>query len=246
MRTRSPTRKRGLCRSFRKEGASGVHGAVDDDASVRELEKRRQVQIDRFADCQRRKRNWISFDDVANWCSREGESIKQDEAKRVLALDALAKDFLAGEFDSKGRSQVLFLHPYTSKRRLTRGELQEIIEYDYDSDHGRSEYLPHCWLPRPMLAAWSRRYRLDSLPSFFAPPTPQDFSSTQSAIPKHEELVDFFRRHYGEPGAATNREDMSAAAERHYKVEIPLKISRAALQGAGLKGRAGRPRKSGK
>jgi hypothetical protein len=42
----------------------------DDDGGfriTREARKRRATQIARFADCQRRKRDWISFAEIADW-----------------------------------------------------------------------------------------------------------------------------------------------------------------------------------
>lgn len=62
----------------------------------------------------------------------------------------------------------------------------------------------------------------------------------------HDKLVAFYRAHFGEPGAATNREDMDAAAETHFGGHIATKALTAARQETRIKGRVGRPRKSGK
>ena len=70
-------------------------------------------------------------------------------------------------------------------------------------------------------------------------------SDGRVAVP-HKELVAFFREHYGAPGAATNREDMARAAQRHFGGFIGVKALAAARQEAGVKGKIGRPRKLGK
>ena len=136
-----------------------------DSFATGQTRKQRANQIARFAECQRRKRNWINFADIADWCSREGGSIRPDETKRAVALDGLAEDHLAGDFDENGRSRVLFLPLDVRKARLTRDELREVIKHNYDGDRGRSQYLPNCWLARAMAEGFFARHRLGDLPA---------------------------------------------------------------------------------
>jgi hypothetical protein len=136
-----------------------------DSFATGQTRKQRANQIARFAECQRRKRNWINFADIADWCSREGGSITPDETKRAVALDGLAEDHLAGDFDENGRSRVLFLPLDVRKARLTRDELREVIKHNYDGDRGRSQYLPNCWLARAMAEGFFARRRLGEFPA---------------------------------------------------------------------------------
>jgi hypothetical protein len=76
------------------------------------------------------------------------------------------------------------------------------------------------------------------------PSVNEGVSDVPGAIP-HSELVEFYRANYGAPGAATNREDMDDAAERHFRRSIPAKARLAARKDANVRGRVGRPRKSG-
>ena len=246
--------------------ASEMRGArVPRDNGLHTARQRtfRANQIARFTACQRRKRGWMSLADVADWSSREDGSIEPVERKRALAFDLLEKDFLVGEFEEGGRSCVLFLHPYTRKVRLTRDELKGVIGLNPDYNHGRSEYLPYCWLPQPRLASWFNRNNLGRLPLRFEAQSnliipasddaarerarlPEAISPNRYATAPHNNLVAFFRENYRAAGAATNREDMDRAAERHFGGRIPVKALREARKEAGVKGKPGRPRKSGK
>jgi hypothetical protein len=90
--------------------------------------------------------------------------------------------------------------------------------------------------------------------------SPEDISTQESARPlelnlatnsatvnvPHEELVAFYRDRFGAEGAATNREDMDREAERYFRGSILVKACAAARKAAGVKGRVGRPPKSGK
>jgi hypothetical protein len=140
-------------------------------ASVRAREWRAS-RIERFAERQRSDLQWINFGEIADWCAREGGSITPDESLRALALDTLARDLLAGEFDENGRSQVLFLNPYSPKKaRMTREYLGEAIETDIDQERGRSEFLPFCWARREMIARWFEKHRLPKSPALLEPTT---------------------------------------------------------------------------
>ena len=119
----------------------------------------RAERIKRFTERQRRTRDWINFSEIAEWCSKEGQSIVPDEEKSAVAFDTLASDLLAGEFE-EGRSRVLYLHPATTKARMTRELLQDAMDHNYDGDQGRSAYLAHCWIPRSLFQRWLAKHRL--------------------------------------------------------------------------------------
>jgi hypothetical protein len=131
--------------------------------------KWRADRIERFTERQRVQREWINFAEIAEWCSKEGGSIVPDERKRATAFDTLANDLLTGEFEENGRSRVLYLHPFTKKARMTREWLWDAIEHDYDAQHGRSEFLPHCWIERRMFERWLAKHRLPASPERFQP-----------------------------------------------------------------------------
>jgi hypothetical protein len=126
--------------------------------------------IEEFEKIQRRTREYINFTEIADWCSREGGSVLPDERKRAAALDLLAKDLLAGEFEENGKSLVLYLHP-AGEIALVGGKwLKDAINYNWDSDKGRFGFLPYCWMPRQMFEAWLKRHRLaEQLPARFQP-----------------------------------------------------------------------------
>jgi hypothetical protein len=101
----------------------------------------RANRIERFTARQRWVRQWINFAEIAEWCSKEDRSIVPNEEKRAAAFDTLQTDLLAGEFDDYGRSRVLYLHPSTTKSRITRLWLIDVIDNNYDGHRGRAHYL---------------------------------------------------------------------------------------------------------
>ena len=74
----------------------------------RKRERRRAQQwragwIARFTERQRVIRKWINFAEIAEWCSKDDQSIVPKKEKRKAVFDALT-DLLAGEFEENGRS----------------------------------------------------------------------------------------------------------------------------------------------
>jgi hypothetical protein len=128
----------------------------------------RAARIKRFEKRQQEAREWINFADIADWCSKEDQSILPNERKREATFDTLASDLLAGEFEENGRSRVLFLHPTTAKARMTPEWFKNIRDHNYDGDHGRL-YLAHCWIPRRLFERWLARHRLPESPPRFNP-----------------------------------------------------------------------------
>jgi hypothetical protein len=126
----------------------------------------RAARIKLYEKRQQEARVWINFADIADWCSKEDQSILPNEKKREATFDTLASDLLAGEFEESGRSRVLFLHPTTAKARMTPERFKDVKDHNYDSDHGRS-YLAHCWIPRRLFEHWLARHRLPASPPRF-------------------------------------------------------------------------------
>lgn len=127
----------------------------------------RAARIERFRERQRRAREWINFAEIAEWCSKEDQSIVPNKEKGAAAFDTLASDLLSGEFDERGRSRVFYLHPSSSKTRMTREWLKDVIDHNYDGAAGRSAYLAHCWIESSMFVRWLTKHRLQ--PSPFRP-----------------------------------------------------------------------------
>jgi hypothetical protein len=113
----------------------------------------------RFAERLRKTCKFINFADVAERCAREDQSILPNEEKRAAAFDLLACDLLDLKFEKAGRSQVLFLHPISTMKRMTPELLRDIIKHDIDSHGGRS-YLEHCWFPQWLFKGWLSQHNL--------------------------------------------------------------------------------------
>jgi hypothetical protein len=82
----------------------------------------------RFAEDQRRKREWINFAEIADWCSEVDGSVVPNESARASAYEKLQRDLLEGDFEENGRSRVLYLHPWTVKAKVTRQWMENMIE----------------------------------------------------------------------------------------------------------------------
>jgi hypothetical protein len=52
---------------------------------------------------------------------------------------------------------------------MTREWLKDAVDQNYDGDHGRSEYLAHCWITRSMFSRWLAKHRLPQSPERFQP-----------------------------------------------------------------------------
>jgi hypothetical protein len=129
----------------------------------------RSARMERFAQTQRRKREWFNFEEIAEVCSELDGSGVPNEAAYENAYRNLQRDLLSGDFKQNGRSRVLFLHPATVKTRMTREWLEDAIKYNYDGQRGRSQYLPWCWIPRGMYERWAPKHSLPSSPPRFRP-----------------------------------------------------------------------------
>jgi hypothetical protein len=128
----------------------------------------RAERIKRFNESQRSKREWINFAEIAEWCSELGGSVVPDESARASAYEKLHRDLLDGDFEMKGRTHVLYLHPSTAMARMTRGRMLDLIEA-YPPASIQSEYLDHCWLPRNSFGRWLAKHHLPNSPPRFEP-----------------------------------------------------------------------------
>jgi hypothetical protein len=142
----------------------------------------RTARIERFTEIQRSTREWINFAEIAKWCADESGGVVPNEEFRAAAYQKFQHDLLEGDFEEDGRSKVLYLHPYTSKARMTRGWLTHLTEV-YDRTTINSEYLAHCWIPREFFGRWLAKHRMQASPPRFEPkwPTPPATTVTQAS-----------------------------------------------------------------
>jgi hypothetical protein len=129
----------------------------------------RTARIGRFTKIQRDKREMINFVEIAEHCSEEN-GVVPNEVARETAYEKLLADLLEGDFEKNGVSQILYLHPYTSKTRMTREWLKGLLEFkDADRTAIISQCLAHCWMPRVFLERWLAKHRMEPRPQRFEP-----------------------------------------------------------------------------
>jgi hypothetical protein len=144
----------------------------------RETKQRDEDRIRRFEEVQRRKRNWIKFTEIAEEYSERDGPVAQEKAaaEREDAYAMLQHDFFADNFEESGRSQVLFLFPGVTERRMTRQRLQDAIDYNYDV----RSYLENCWITRNRYERWREWHNMGELPPRFRPQKSQNVSRAKS------------------------------------------------------------------
>ena len=149
---------------------------------AREARQRDENRIRRFEEVQRRKRNWINFTEIAEEYSERDGPVAPEKAaaERERACAMLEHDLLARNFEENGRSQVLFLFPGFTDRRMTPQRLQDAIDYNYDNRCGRS-YLENCWITRNRYERWREWHNLGELPPRFRPQKSQNVSRANSS-----------------------------------------------------------------
>jgi hypothetical protein len=128
----------------------------------------RTNRIARFTADQRRKREWINFAEIADWCSEVDGSVVPNESARASAYEKLQRDLLEGDFEENGRSRVLYLHPWTVKAKMTRQWMENMIETHPRATIPR-QYFDHCWLPRNLFQRWLAKHHLPASPRRFQP-----------------------------------------------------------------------------
>ena len=144
------------------------------------LRQRRAAWIERFTEIQRRTREWINFGEITQYCAEES-SVVPNEVAREAAYEKLRNDFFEGDFEEHGRSQIMYLHPYTAKARMTREWLAHLMEVYGDQTTINLQILAHCWMRREFFERWLAKHRMQPRPARFEPrwPTPP----TTTALP---------------------------------------------------------------
>jgi hypothetical protein len=143
--------------------------AATDGKRTEQARQWRSARMERFAQTQRRKREWLNSEEIAEVCSELDGSGVPNEAARENAYRNFERDLLSGDFKENGRSRVFYLHPWTVRTRMTPEWLQNAIEYNYDGHRGRSQFLPWCWVPRNIYERWAAKHNLPISPPRFQP-----------------------------------------------------------------------------
>ena len=158
------------------------------------IRRRRTAWIERFTKIQRDKREWINCAEIAEWCSEES-GVMPNEVAREAAYKKILVDLFEEFFEQNGRSQLMLLHPYTAKTRMTREWLTHLVQV-YDDQTIINQLLAHCWMPRRFLERWLANHRMQPRPERFEPKcptppttTPQSLSQARKAEPVIAEAV---------------------------------------------------------
>ena len=191
-------RARRRCFSSKVQRFRNIAGRFEDWTPERirlyRLRQRRAAWIERFAEIQRRKREMINCAEIAEWCSEES-GVMPNEVAREAAYKKILVDVFEEFFEENGRSQLMLLHPYTAKTRMTREWLTHLVQV-YDDQTIINQFLAYCWMPRRFLERWLANHRMQPRPERFEPKcptppttTPQSLSQARKAEPVIAEAV---------------------------------------------------------
>ena len=119
-----------------------------------ERRRRRQKSIDRFAEQQRVKRDWIALSDIADSCASTTTtaSAAAQEDARALAWLLLDRSARNGEFEQQRTSKILDLDPWLNrdgKRVPCRLQSEQLAFIEHLRDLPLSR-----WLPREVARRW--------------------------------------------------------------------------------------------
>jgi hypothetical protein len=125
-----------------------LEDSTEEKVRLYSIRRWRTARIERFTKIQRDKREMINLAEIAECCSEES-GVVPNEVARETAYEKLLADVLEGDFEKNGVSQIMYLHPYTSKTRMTREWMTGLLEFkNVDRATIISQYLAHCWMPR--------------------------------------------------------------------------------------------------
>jgi hypothetical protein len=157
----------------------------------REREQRtrqwRTARNERFTGIQQRAREWINCAEIAEWCSEES-GIAPNEVARGAAYKKFQRDLLEGDFEENGRSRVLYLHPHTSKARMTRDWLTRLMGV-YDQTTINLQYLAHCWIPQELFDQWLAKHRMQARPERFEPKWPRPSATIRRPLTQDRKSI---------------------------------------------------------
>ncbi len=158
---------------FRREEVLSLLQATVREKVIRREEVHVDDKIRRFAEKQRRIRRWIPFTDIVEeWCGLDGENPDKPDPKKVAdAYRALTKSLMRGDFESYGRTRVIYLAAgmvdLPRERRwfkMTRERFKALPLSMRDDMSGvsdiKTDYLRACWIPASMARAWFEDRRL--------------------------------------------------------------------------------------
>src|SRR5258708_5367373 len=107
----------------------------------REPPRWNEDSIRRFEEVQRRKRERIKCDEIAEWCSELDDSAVPNEAARENAYAMLRRDLINGRFGL----HVRLVFPKASiRKRMTNKWFRNATEHSYDGERG-DLWLKNCW-----------------------------------------------------------------------------------------------------
>ena len=119
-------------------------------------EKRAPLIHNRFE----QNRNWVSVAEVVDFLARERGNVVPSTRRAESAYDQIAESLGDGEFNCRGKSQMVRLDPKSPRIRMKADDLELVADL-YDTNTRNAQYLNYCWLPREIWRKWFAKLNLD-------------------------------------------------------------------------------------
>jgi hypothetical protein len=120
--------------------------------SLGAIRERRAEKMLRFAKRQATERQWIRLSEIADHYGRERSA--------AAGYAALQASILADQFVERGRSRLLYLHPWSTMAKMTSGKMRTLIEVYSNPEILTRHYVGCCWMPIDMAIKWCAQHRV--------------------------------------------------------------------------------------
>jgi hypothetical protein len=108
----------------------------------------------------RQNRDWIGVAEVVDFLARERGNIVPSIERAASTYDQVAESLARGEFNVRGKSQMMWFDPKVKQGRMSAKTLSDVLEIS-GIDIRNAQYLNYCWLPREMWKKWFEKLNLD-------------------------------------------------------------------------------------
>jgi hypothetical protein len=123
----------------------GLWLSPDYSEKVRLVREWRTKRYEKFAKEQETKQQWVCLARVLDLGGN-------------VAYRTLLRSFFGRAFQKLGRTRVLYLHPWTSRKLMDVPFLTHVVDAYSSTPHViREQYLCHCWVPYKMADDWCQK-----------------------------------------------------------------------------------------
>jgi hypothetical protein len=119
----------------------------------------REYKIERFRDKQDQQFQWVWFADIAKRGARESGKSDPDDVSVARIYQRLGEALKRREFETNGRTRVIFLNPSVHWFKMTREKFEECTRVT----RAVESYLSCCWIPFDVCLRWAKQEGMEAV-----------------------------------------------------------------------------------